>query len=254
MSNLIKYSELAQSVLNQETRYQANKKIIQDVYKVSNDNFKDTIQFRLTVIDNYYSTQMSKRLYGIEEIANTLVLKSDTELKAEINLFLEDPSKSNFLSDVFNKKFGINKQGGEFGKAISLISKYFYFLNKYNFPIYDSIAKVSYPLLTNGKTLNEDNYFKSINELNKASGINNYEKLDNLIWLLGKIKSGSFSILMDMNKYKSITKNINFFEKDSTKDKDNRIRKFIEANYKTSDIFSKNEKEFLEFAFEKINL
>ncbi len=69
------------------------------------------------------------------------------------------------------------------------------------------------------------------------------------MWLLGKIKSGSFSILMDKIKYKSITENITFHKDDKTKDKDERIRKYIEANYKTSNIFSQNEKEFLEFAF-----
>ena len=72
MNNLIHYSNLAQTILNQETRYQANKKIIQDIFKTTSVLFKDTIQFRLTVIDSYYSTQMSKRLYGIEDIAKEL--------------------------------------------------------------------------------------------------------------------------------------------------------------------------------------
>jgi hypothetical protein len=104
-------------------------------------------------------------------------------------------------------------------------------------------------LLTNGKAINEKNYFIAIKELNKTLGINNYEKLDNLMWLLGKIKSGSFSILMDKEKYRTITENIVFHKKDTTKEKDNRIRKHIAEIYKTSDIFSKDEKEFLEFAF-----
>ena len=90
---------------------------------------------------------------------------------------------------AFNKKYGINKQGKDFGKAISLLSKYCYFINNSNFLIYDTIAKVSCPLLTNGKAINETNYFTVIKELNKTSGINNYEKLDNLMRQLGKIKS-----------------------------------------------------------------
>ena len=249
MNSLIHFSNLAQTILNHETRYQANKKIIQDIFKIPSVTFKDTIQFRLTVIDSYYSTQMSKRLYGIEDIAKTLVLKSDEELKSEISLFLKEPSKSTFLKEAFNKKYGINKQGKDFGKAISLLSKYCYFVNNSNFPIYDTIAKVSYPLLNNGKAINETNYFVAIKELNKTSGINNYEKLDNLMWLLGKIKSGSFSILMDIEKYRTITENIVVHKKDTTKEKDNRIRKHIAEIYKTSDIFSKDEKEFLEFAF-----
>ena len=54
--SIINYSNLAQNILKQETRYQANKKIIQDIFKTPSVTFKDTIQFRLTVIDSYYST------------------------------------------------------------------------------------------------------------------------------------------------------------------------------------------------------
>lgn len=243
---LLKYSELAYLILNNNTRYKNNKEIIGEIFKLEHPN---KVQFRLTVIDSYYSTQMSKRLYGIEKIAEVLETKTDNQLIDEINLFLANQDSSIFLKEVFSKKYGINKQGEEFGKAISLISKYCYFLNNYNFPIYDTIAKIAYPLLTNGKQINEDNYFSAIKELNIISGINNYEKLDNLMWLVGKIRSGSFSILMDINKYKTITKNIPFLTNDSSKEKDDKIRKYIEKTYKTSDIFDINEKDFLDFTF-----
>ncbi|WP_243825718.1 hypothetical protein [Flavobacterium covae] len=243
---LLKYSELAYLILNNNTRYKNNKEIIGEIFKLEHPN---KVQFRLTVIDSYYSTQMSKRLYGIEKIAEVLETKTDNQLIDEINLFLANQDSSIFLKEVFSKKYGINKQGEEFGKAISLISKYCYFLNNYNFPIYDTIAKIAYPLLTNGKKINEDNYFSAIKELNIISGINNYEKLDNLMWLVGKIRSSSFSILMDINKYKTITENIPFLTNDSSKEKDDKIRKYIEKTYKTSDIFDINEKDFLDFTF-----
>lgn len=243
---LLKYSELAYLILNNNTRYKNNKEIIGEIFKLEHPN---KVQFRLTVIDSYYSTQMSKRLYGIEKIAEVLETKTDNQLLEEINLFLANKDSSIFLKEVFSKKYGINKQGESFGKAISLISKYCYFLNNYNFPIYDTIAKIAYPLLTNGKKINEDNYFSAIKELNIISGINNYEKLDNLMWLVGKIRSGSFSILMDINKYKTITENIPFLTNDSSKEKDDKIRKYIEKTYKTSDIFDINEKDFLDFTF-----
>ncbi|MCJ1805727.1 hypothetical protein MRP92_02230 [Flavobacterium covae] len=243
---MLKYSELAYLILNNNTRYKNNKEIIGEIFKLEHPN---KVQFRLTVIDSYYSTQMSKRLYGIEKIAEVLETKTDNQLIDEINLFLANQDSSIFLKEVFSKKYGINKQGEEFGKAISLISKYCYFLNNYNFPIYDTIAKIAYPLLTNGKKINEDNYFSAIKELNIISGINNYEKLDNLMWLVGKIRSSSFSILMDINKYKTITENIPFLTNDSSKEKDDKIRKYIEKTYKTSDIFDINEKDFLDFTF-----
>jgi len=43
--SLIKYSNLAQTILNQETRYQANKKIIQDIFKTPSVTFKDFVWY-----------------------------------------------------------------------------------------------------------------------------------------------------------------------------------------------------------------
>lgn len=252
-SNLIKYSNLAQTILNQETRYQANKKIIQDIFKTSRVTFKDTIQFRLTVIDSYYSTQMSKRLYGIEDIATELVKHSDDTLILEIAKFLQNPTEG-IIKELFNKTYGFDKEAKNEKKAISLLSKYLYFLSDCQFPIYDTLGKVSYNLLKDNKyitskALTDDNYFELMIALNQSSTIKNFEKLDNLLWLLGKIKEGSFSILMDKSKYETIAKQVDFSKAVNSKDKDKAIRKYIQVNYKTSNSFSPNEKEFLEFAF-----
>jgi len=88
------------------------------------------------------------------------------------------------------------------------------------------------------------------------------KKLDNLLWLLGKLKKGSFSILMDIEQYKNITsikEIVREFEKiNSSKSKaksalkDKAIRKYIAKNYKESKLFNNDEKTFFEFAFEII--
>ena len=252
-SNLIKYSNLAQTILRQETRYQANKNIIQAIFKTPNVSFKDTIQFRLTVIDSYYSTQMSKRLYGIEDIANVLVKYSDDTLKLEISNFLQNPTKG-IIKELFNKSYGFNKEAKNPKKAISLLSKYFYFLSDCQYPIYDTLGKVSYNLLKDNKyitskALTDDNYFELMIALNQSSSIKDFEKLDNLLWLLGKIKEGSFSILMDKSKYETIVKQVDFSKAVKSQEKDKAIREYIKENYKTSNLFSPIEKEFLEFAF-----
>lgn len=90
INNLIKYSNLANKILNNETKYKTNKAIISEVFTMNNPN---RVQFRLTVIDSYYSTQMSKRLYGIEDIVKELIKYSDAELKLEIDNFLKNPKK-----------------------------------------------------------------------------------------------------------------------------------------------------------------
>lgn len=250
---LIHYSELAQTILNQETRYQANKKIIQDVFKTPSLLSTDIIKYRLTVIDSYYSTQMSKRLYGIEDMANELVKYSDDTLKLEIARFLQKPTKG-IIKELFHKTYGFDKEGKNAKKAISLLSKYFYFLSECKFPIYDTLGKVSYNLLKDNKyitskALTDDNYFELMITLNQTSTIKDFEKLDNLLWLLGKIKEGSFSILMDKSKYETIVKQVDFSNAVKSQEKDKAIRKHIQDNYKTSNLFSSIEKEFLEFAF-----
>lgn len=257
---LIEQANKAQTILNQETKYQANKKIIKDIFEAPSVSFKDTIQFRLTVIDSYYSTQMSKRLYGIEDIAEELVKYSDEVLKLEIAKFLENP-REGIVKELFTQTYGFDKEAKKAKKAISLLSKYFYFLSECKFPIYDNLGTVSYNLLKNNnyissKALTDDNYFELMIALYKSSNIKDFEKLDNLLWLLGKIKEGSFSILMDKSKYKTIVKQVDFSKAVRKKDKsatskakDNVIREHIENVYISSKLFSPLEIEFLEFAF-----
>lgn len=250
MKDLIKYSVLANKLLNNETRYNSNKTIISEVFKIA---YPSKVQFRLTVIDSYYSTQMSKRLYGIEDISNELIKHSDEILKLEIAKFLQNPTEG-IIKELFNKNYGFDKEAKNAKKAISLLSKYFYFLSDCQFPIYDTLGKVSYNLLKDNKyitskALTDDNYFELMLALNQSSTIKDFEKLDNLLWLLGKIKEGSFSILMDKSKYETIVKQVDFSKALKSQDKDKAIRDYIKDNYKTSNLFSPNENEFLEFAF-----
>lgn len=62
------------------------------------------------------------------------------------------------------------------------------------------LAFIAYPPVVNQK-ISSSNYFIYLKKLNESSHILNYERLDNLLWLIGKIKTGSFSILMDIKKY-----------------------------------------------------
>lgn len=243
-------ADLAHKILNSNSRYVTNKKIIERIFLLDRE---DNLEIRLTVIDSYYSTQMNKRLFGLEEIAEVLQNYNDDDLRNHINEFLIEPTKG-VVFDLYQKKYGINKQGKLRKKAISLLSKYFYFLLKSKFPIYDDLGKASYRLLSkNGyieaSSINEINYFKKMISLNHLTNINDFEKLDNLLWLIGKISKGSFSILMNKEKYQSITKRINFTGKESSKDVDLKIRNFMRANFQHLDFFTADEKYFLEFVF-----
>jgi uncharacterized protein YjgD (DUF1641 family) len=257
ISVLKKYADIAHNILNSETQYQSNKDIISTLFKNYNTiKFESVVKNRITIIDSNYSTQMSKRLYGIDELTKAISIYSDSTLKKETTKFLNNPNKASIINSLFLKEYGIDKSGKPFGKAISLISKYIYFLNDANFPIYDSLAIDSYKLLkkngfiTTINKINEDNYFNYLKQLNTTANINNYEKLDNLLWLLGKLSKGSFAILMTKEKYENLVEGLSMrLNNIESKQKDDVIRQHIKEIYQTSDFFSDNQKTFFDFVF-----
>ena len=75
--------------------------------------------------------QMDKRYFGIENLATAISqLHDDVLPENNIDKFLNDKR----IGKLFEDKYDINKNGKK-KKAISLISKYFYFLRNYNFMI-----------------------------------------------------------------------------------------------------------------------
>ena len=115
-----------------------------------------------------YSTQMSRRYYALDELADFLVKLSEGKQgklkqmfldfakapKKHLSLFnftFNTPDKNGkqreFEKNLFAESYGIGKDGSDKGVAISLISKYAYFETGFQFPIYDSIACEMYPLV-----------------------------------------------------------------------------------------------------------
>ena len=122
--------------------YSLGKLAIQKVFEATNTYSIEDILARLTIIDSMYSTQMNRRYYGLEELAEVL-----TEINKKQNLteaflaFLKAKDLSRFqirgkATDLFTEKYGIGKNGEDKGLAVSLISKYAYFETRYQFPIY----------------------------------------------------------------------------------------------------------------------
>ncbi|MCZ6593381.1 MAG: hypothetical protein O6943_00520 [Bacteroidetes bacterium] len=205
------YAHRAKNILRHNTKYQIDKNIINAIFSET-ENIEDKVIARLSVIDSFYSTQMNKRLWGIEEICASIndLSEDDNEVK---NLAIEFVDNSTVESKIFNlitKKYGYKKNGQPFGKASSLITKYLYFITNYQFPIYDSLVRTSYcdlqirfPDFNLPNLLNDCdiNFFHSIKTLNSVSLIMNYDFLDNLLWLYGKIKQGSFSLIFQQDIY-----------------------------------------------------
>jgi len=254
---LTDYANLAHKTLEDSTDYTESKKLIHSFFKNKEENLAlEKIKLRLTIIDSIYSTNMNRRLFGINELALEILKISqdnDNKLIEKIKTFLSEPNNEKEIYNILLKQFGIDKTGRSKGHATSLISKYFYFLLDFQFPIYDSLVKDNLPIINDKmpcmEKLNLKNgqikYFIDVIEFNKKSKINNFNKLDNMCWLFGKIKKGSFSLIIKKDKYLNLIKDIDLKNKKSNKIDDaikNHIIKQIPEN-----IFSNDEKKFIKW-------
>lgn len=167
----------------------------------------ETVKLRLHLIDSLYSTQMSKRHYGIEELGEALALYSDEQLLAAAAHYVACEN-CDILETLFAQKYGYNSVGMKEKKAVSLISKYLYFLTAYQFPIYDSLVKISYREAIKefeGKAkyakVTDANFVHALSELNQLAGINNFEKLDNYLWYSQKLNTKSYSLILSKEEH-----------------------------------------------------
>lgn len=223
--------------------FSSDKDAIQKIFEVTVGDGaqikKSDILIRLTLIDSMYSTQMGRRYYALEELADVLDIVSVNNggLKQLFMDFAKDPEKniSKFdyqlgekTSNLWAECYGIGKDGSERGIAISLISKYAYFETGFKFPIYDSIACEMYPMvwkksgfdgkfpkileyINNGRIDGKQtivNFIKAINLL--IEKINhpklNYDLLDRYLWYVGKIRRGNLSLILTRDQYEDTIK------------------------------------------------
>lgn len=196
----------------------------------------DLVTIRLTLIDSMYSTNLQMRPYGIGELAEAIAsLGSDATLRKALlsllNTFNLTPftiNKALFRfykggqstpNNLFSAYYGTEQGCQSEKKALSLITKYAYFLTNHNFPIYDSLVKGVYPrfwnVLSPGKQapkLNDNivDYIKAINDLRLIIGNSiTYDELDNILWHVGKIdkakKNGArITLILPMNDYLAV--------------------------------------------------
>lgn len=255
---IIEYAKLAEEILKNADEYIQGKKLIYSFFENENENLDlEKIKLRLTIIDSMYSTNMSRRLFGISDLSKEILEISqykDSLLKSKLKIFIDNSTNEEEIKKLFNKKFGIDKRGINKGKAVSLISKYFYFLTKFQFPIYDSLVKDYLPEVIKKHSLkiegstnkNPINTFKYIINCNKKSEIEDFNILDNMCWLYGKVKKGSYSLILNKDNYKKLIKGIAVKEMDSKKIDDN-IYLYVKKNISNLSMFTSDEKIFIEW-------
>ena len=123
--------------------YMSDKRAIVNLFNNTKERTVDDIRLRLTVIDSMYSTQMNRRYYALDELAEKLSSFSKDDF---VSFASQRPVKDSFKG-LWSGRYGIGKDGKEKGIAVSLISKYAYFETGFQFPIYDSIACEMLPLV-----------------------------------------------------------------------------------------------------------
>ena len=220
---LLNLFEKIHSEKKDESGYSLGKSTILKVFKATDGYSHEDILARLTLIDSMYSTQMSRRYYGLEELAVALAdVHNGKNLEEAFLDFLKDKNLKPFelrnskkvKTNLFIEKYGIGKNGEDKGSAVSLISKYAYFETKFKFPIYDSIVREMYPRVWNycGFPQSEMLEFKYNDMTSFVEMINlmiskfnstyvNYDSLDRVLWYVGKIYRGNLSLVLSRKEY-----------------------------------------------------
>lgn len=188
----------------------------------------DKVLIRFSLIDNLYSTKMNMRPYGLGELAEVISLfGTDATVKILFEDLLKTKSTSHFeyeksemvlyrdgnnsgKSNLFSEGFGLEKGTESKKRALSLISKYAYFLMGGKFPIYDSIVRKMYPRFWKALSTEKvprfdkeiEKYIVAIDAMRNIIGNNiTYDELDNILWHIGKIVEGNLSLVLSMEDY-----------------------------------------------------
>ena len=207
----------AQKILNRDTSpYARAKRLISLPFRFPlRATRMDLAILRLTVIDSFYGTNMSKRYYGIDDIADAICNLGDTDeiIGSRFLQFIGFPAVDDTeIKSLFTRRYGLTKKASEAGRAPSLVSKYAYFLTGYQFPIYDSLAVKTFnllvrccPFLQLSRIPNESpiSFFHEIRNLNRQ--FEDFDLLDNLLWLTGKVHEGNLSLVLGRAEFMALS-------------------------------------------------
>lgn len=203
------------------------------------------IFLRLTILDSLYSTNGRYAQFDLETLSEELFVKlGKSDLKAADYFYSIVEGKAKDEYEFFTKKYGLNKNLTKGPSFMSLVSKYaFYLLSIYperyklGFPIYDSLALKSYPMVckqldakkkaavTSIKN-NIEAYVKALDDLRKLlfAGLKTttqqFVLLDAYLWRLGKINQGSITLLLDEGDFTQFIRNADM--EGYPKDKENK--------------------------------
>ena len=235
MMRTIAESELVNSYSSSKSEYSNQHALISSLF--CNDYAPGNIVLRLTVIDSLYSTnagysyfsfeEMADRIYGLGESFESPMEKEQTARDYFYNVVLTMEDKKG----IFSEPYGIQKDLSEGARQMSLMTKYAYYAilqepDSYplGFPIYDRLARTSYPTvckmlglkrhaLPQSGTPSISDYIFCLNQLRtalfddtslfEAGGrkFQQFDILDAYLWRMGKFEDGNLSLLLSRDEY-----------------------------------------------------
>ncbi len=227
----IVYDELVSGKIDlSKADYINQRAIINSIFKHGEYN-KGQLILRLTVIDSLYSTNASYSYFSIEEMAEK-ILSLGTQRQAR-DYFYAIACMGKDIKKLFDEPYGIQKDLREGSKQMSLLSKYAYYelcqeSERYSkgFPIYDRLAKESYPIVCRmlklkpverlPQTPTIEPYVRCINQLRRSlfdgdgtfQGFQQFDVLDAYLWRMGKFNEGNLSLLLGREDYCRFIRNI----------------------------------------------
>lgn len=180
-----------------------------------------------------YSTNLGMRHYAFEHLAKAIEsVGSDEDLLESIEDFRKKALAQLDSEDIplFKGEYGITSDGKKGSKAISLISKYCYFLylskkEQYpdGYPIFDSLARemvgrlLKYlgveQKLIKIETMSDHirataRLYDALKKFYPSSTLQAFDLLDRLLWRLGKVSQGSLSLLIKQTSYEKVLENL----------------------------------------------
>ena len=213
------------------------------------------VMARLVIIDSLYSTNAAYSYFSFEEMAEKICAIGNEQAAQDYFCSVattgEDPRK------LFREPYGIRKNLADGSMQMSLLSKYAYYsllqdTRRYplGFPIYDRLAKESYPTVCKMLGLKKahslpaldtpeiGDYIECIGQLRKAlfgdsielfCGYQQYDILDAYLWRMGKFEDGNLSLLLGRTDYIQFVKNLGLEAKaneDDTKYRERMVVKY----------------------------
>ena len=238
----------------QQATYNDQRTLISAVFK-GKEYTMGNVMLRLVVIDSLYSTNAAYSYFSFEEMAEKICAIGDERAAQDyfhsVATTGEDPRK------LFREPYGIRKNLADGSMQMSLLSKYAYYsllqdARRYplGFPIYDRLAKESYPTVCKMLGLKKahslpaldtpeiGDYIECIGQLRTAlfgdskelfCGYQQYDILDAYLWRMGKFEDGNLSLLLGRADYIQFVENLGLEAKaneDDTKYRERMVVKY----------------------------